>query len=68
MKLKNGQVFTSKFIGTASSSYEKRIYRIAVSQSLRNYKKRIYRIAVWQKLRNYKKYLPDRGLTKVEKL
>jgi len=33
---KNGKVFTSKFVGTGSSSYEKRIYRTAVSQSLRN--------------------------------
>jgi len=35
MKLKNGKVFTSKFFGTGSSSYEKRIYRAAVSQRLR---------------------------------
>ena len=36
-KLKiNGKVFTSKFVGTGPSSYEKRIYRAAVSQSLRN--------------------------------
>ena len=33
---KNGKVFTSKFVGTGSSSYEKRIYRTAVSQRLRN--------------------------------
>jgi len=33
---KNGKVFTSKFVGTGPSSYEKRIYRSAVSQSLRN--------------------------------
>jgi len=32
---KNGKVFTSKFVGTGSSSYEKRIYRSAVSQRLR---------------------------------
>jgi len=33
---KNGKVFTSKFVGTEPSSYEKRIYRAAVSQKLRN--------------------------------
>ena len=33
---KNGKVFTSKFVGTRPSSYEKRIYRAAVSQRLRN--------------------------------
>jgi len=33
---KNGEVFTSKFVGTRPSSYEKRIYRGAVSQRLRN--------------------------------
>ena len=32
---KFGKVFTSKFVGTGSLSYEKRIYRAAVSQSLR---------------------------------
>jgi len=31
-----GKVFTSKFVGTGPSSYKKRIYRAAVSQSLRN--------------------------------
>ena len=36
MSLKNGKVFTSKFDGTGPSSYEKRIYRSAVSQRLRN--------------------------------
>ena len=36
MNLKNGKVFTSKFVGTGPSSYEKRIYRAAVSRSLRN--------------------------------
>jgi len=37
MKLKKiGQVFTSKSVGTGPSSYEKRIYRAAVSQRLRN--------------------------------
>jgi len=34
--LKNGKVFTSKFVGTGPLSYEKRIYRAAVSQRLRN--------------------------------
>jgi len=33
---KNGNVFTSKFVGTGPSSYEKRIYRAAVSQRFRN--------------------------------
>jgi len=36
-KLKKiGKVFTSKFVGTGPSSYEKSIYRAAVSQRLRN--------------------------------
>jgi len=33
---KSGKVFTSKYVGTGPSSYEKRIYRAAVSQRLRN--------------------------------
>ena len=33
---KIGKVFTSKFVGTGPSSYEKRIYRAAVSRKLRN--------------------------------
>jgi len=33
---KIGKVFTSKYVGTGPSSYEKRIYRVAVSQRLRN--------------------------------
>jgi len=33
---KVGKLFSSKFVGTGPSSYEKRIYRAAVSQSLRN--------------------------------
>ena len=37
MNLKKiGKLFTSKFVGTGPSSYEKRIYRAAVSQRLRN--------------------------------
>jgi hypothetical protein len=32
---KNGKVFTSKFVGTGPSSYKKRIYWAAVSQTLR---------------------------------
>ena len=37
MNLKKiGKVFTSKFAGTGPSSYEKRIYRAAVSQRSRN--------------------------------
>jgi len=31
-----GKLFTSKFVGTGSSSYKKRICRAAVSQRLRN--------------------------------
>jgi hypothetical protein len=36
--MKNGKVYTSKFVGTGPSSYKKkkRIYRAAVSQRLRN--------------------------------
>jgi hypothetical protein len=33
---KIGKVFTSKFVGTGPPFYEKRIYRAAVSQRLRN--------------------------------
>jgi len=37
MNLKKiGKAFTSKFVGTGHSSYEKRIYRAAVSQRLTN--------------------------------
>jgi len=37
MNLKKfGKVFTSKFVGTGPLSYEKIIYRAAVSQRLRN--------------------------------
>ena len=36
LKKKIGKVLTSKFVGTGPSSYEKRIYRAAVSQRLRN--------------------------------
>jgi len=36
MNLKNGKVFTGKFVGTGPSSFEKRIYRAAVSQMFRN--------------------------------
>ena len=36
MNLKNVKVFTSKFVGNGPSSYERRIYRAAVSQRLRN--------------------------------
>ena len=39
---KIGKVFTSKFVGTGPASYEKRIYRSAVSQSLRNTDLRSY--------------------------
>jgi len=34
---KNGKVFTSKFVGIGPSSYEKRIYRAAVSQRLKKH-------------------------------
>jgi hypothetical protein len=33
---KIGKIFTIKFVGTGPSSCEKRIYRAAVSQKLRN--------------------------------
>jgi len=33
---KIGKLFRSKFVGTGPSSYKKRIYRVAVSQRLRN--------------------------------
>ena len=33
---KNGTVFTSKFVWAGPLSYEKRIYRVAVSQRLGN--------------------------------
>ena len=33
---KNWKLFTSNFVGTGPSSYEKQIYRLAVSQRLRN--------------------------------
>jgi hypothetical protein len=37
MNLKKiGKLFTSTFVGTGPSSYEKRIYPAAVSQRLRN--------------------------------
>ena len=36
LKKKIGKVFTSKFVGTGPSSFEKRIYLVAVSQRFRN--------------------------------
>jgi hypothetical protein len=36
MHLKIGKLFTSKFVGPGPSSYKKRMYRAAVSQTLRN--------------------------------
>ena len=36
LKKKIGKVFTSKYVGTGPSSYEKRIYLAAVSQRFRN--------------------------------
>jgi len=36
MNLKNGKVFTSKYVGTGPSSYDERVYGAAVSQRLRN--------------------------------
>jgi len=33
---KIGKIFTRKFVGTGPSSYEKRVYRAAVSQRVRN--------------------------------
>jgi len=40
---KTGKVFRSKFVGTGSSSYEKIIYRAAVSQRLKNNESDKYR-------------------------
>ena len=54
MNLKNGKEFTSKFVGTGPSSYEKGIYRAAVSQILRN-------TALWGP--SYCKSHPDSLLT-----
>jgi len=48
MNLKNGKVFTSKFVGPGPSSYEKRIYRPGPS----SYEERIYRAVGSQRLRN----------------
>jgi len=36
LKKKIGKAFTSKTVGTGPSPYEKRIYRAAISQRLRN--------------------------------
>ena len=36
LKFKDGKVFESKFVGNGLSSYEKIIYRAAVSQRLSN--------------------------------
>ena len=36
LKKKMGKLLTSESVGTGPSSYEKRIYRSAVSQRLRN--------------------------------
>jgi len=33
---KIGKLFTSKFVGTGLSSYKKIIYRVVISQTLRN--------------------------------
>jgi len=52
MNLKNGKVFTGKFVGTGPSTYEKRIYLAAVSQRLRNTavnKTLVYKI-VWKNM------------------
>jgi len=46
LKKKIGKVFTSKFVGTGPSSYEKGIYRTAVSQMLRNTGVETKRVAV----------------------
>jgi len=44
---KIGKVFTSKFVGTGHLSYEKRIYRPAVSQTLRNTGLTYYKLALF---------------------
>ena len=49
----NGKVFTSKFVVIGPSSYEKRIYRAAVSQRLRHIDLRSFNtlLTLWR--RNY---------------
>jgi len=43
MNLKKiGKVFTSKFVGTGPSSYNKRIYRATVSRRVRNTARRCW--------------------------
>ena len=46
LKKKWRGIFTSKFVGTGPSSYEKRIYGAAVSQRLRNNAVECYRAQV----------------------
>ena len=53
---KNGKVFASKFVGTGPLSYEKRIYRAAVSQRLRDTDLQLRTIT--NKTKGHKKY-PD---------
>jgi hypothetical protein len=49
---KIGKLFTSKFVGTGPSSYEKRIYRAVVSQRLRNPTIREYSIGIRLRVSN----------------
>ena len=49
---KNGKVFTRKSVGTGPSSYEKRNYRAAVLQNLRNTDLEVISMNVWS-LRDY---------------
>jgi len=41
-------MFTSKFVGTGPSSYEKRIYPAAVSQRMRNTALKKYGFLIWR--------------------
>jgi len=48
MNLKKiGKVFTSKFVGTGPSSYEKSIYWAAVSRRLRNTGVWVYKVLLY---------------------
>jgi hypothetical protein len=60
----NGKVFTSKFVGSVPSSYEKRIYRAAVSQRLRNTGLNQRKTAVYYS--RTLAYINGRGLLKLD--
>jgi hypothetical protein len=60
---KIGKVFTSKFVGTGPSSYEKRIYRAAVSQRLRNTV-----LEVSEHFKSSENCMPDRSVSTYRRL